>query len=637
MKRNIISIGALFFCFISISQTPKEVAKMQISVDRTYHAEVTQQLKERYIEKEKRVSQYLSKTGEKRTLVIDDKRNSKYMIDVIDGKPIYYTIDNKSAAEGTLTIEMHGIMGLSTHGEGMKVGIWDQNRALGTHQEFTVSSGDSSSRMTNGDNASEGVSTNHATHVAGTMVARGVNPNARGMAYRANIVSYNWANDENEVQQEANNGTLITNHSYGIPLENAQDWMPGNYSSEAVAWDYIAFSNPYTLSVISAGNNGNDNNSAAMMPGGWDKLIGNKVSKNTLVVANAGGVARDSQGNLTNVIINSTSSQGPTDDFRVKPDIAGVGTSVFSCTGNSTTSYDTYSGTSMAAPNVAGSILLLQQYHNTKYGNFMRSATLKGIVCLTADDAGTDGPDPKFGWGLLNMKKASSLITHKGESKSVIEENNLTTGQTYTKTVTLNEAGTFLAGISWTDYPGTSKDGLLNSASKALVNDLDIRVTKDGETYLPWVLDALDPKVAVKTDNKVDNIEIIRIDNASPGIYTITVTAKGSVYSPSGSSPGQNYSLIVYADNLTATASREDMELSQIKIYPNPVENTLFIQNTRDYPIEKIEIFDAIGKKVYDSESLSSNSVDVSTLTAGIYLVKLYSDSTHTTQKIVKK
>jgi len=636
MKRNIITINALFLSFVVLSQTQKEIEKMQMSIDRTYQAEVTEYLKKQHLEKEKRVAEYLSKTNEERALIINENE-SKYMVDVIDGKPIYYAIDNKIEAEGVLTTQMYGFTGLDTHGEGMKIGVWDQNRALGTHQEFYTLNGNTTSRMSYGDNATSGVSTNHATHVAGTMVALGVNPNARGMAFRANIVSYNWADDETEVQQEANAGTLITNHSYGIPLENADNWMPGCYSSEAVNWDFIAFSNPYLLSVISAGNNGDDNNSSSMISGNWDKLIGNKVSKNTLVVANAGGVTRNSQGKLTNVAINTSSSQGPTDDFRIKPDISGIGTGVFSCIGTSNTAYDTYSGTSMAAPNVAGSILLLQQYYNKKYGNFMRSATLKGIICLTADDAGTDGPDPKFGWGLLNMKTASNLITRQGENKSLIEENNLTTGQTYTKTVTLNEVGTLFAGISWTDYPGTAKNNMLNSTSKALVNDLDIRVTKDGVTYLPWVLDPFDPRVATKGDNSVDNIEIIKIDDATPGVYTITVTAKGSVYSPPGNPPGQKYSLIVYADDMTATASVDELESAQIKIYPNPVENTMFIQNTSNQSIEKIEIFDAIGKKVYYSDSLNNNSVDVSTLTSGIYLVKLYSGSLHTTQKIVKK
>jgi hypothetical protein len=35
----------------------------------------------------------------------------------------------------------------------------------------------------------------------------------------------------------------------------------------------------------------------------------------------------------------------------------------------------------------------------------MKSATLKGLACHTAFDAGNVGPDYVYGWGLLNMSK----------------------------------------------------------------------------------------------------------------------------------------------------------------------------------------------------------------------------------------
>jgi len=34
------------------------------------------------------------------------------------------------------------------------------------------------------------------------------------------------------------------------------------------------------------------------------------------------------------------------------------------------------------------------------YGNYLRSASLKGLILHTADDAGLDGPDAVFGWGI---------------------------------------------------------------------------------------------------------------------------------------------------------------------------------------------------------------------------------------------
>ena len=40
----------------------------------------------------------------------------------------------------------------------------------------------------------------------------------------------------------------------------------------------------------------------------------------------------------------------------------------------------------MASPNVAGSLLLLQEHYNNLNGEFMKSATLKGLACHTATD-----------------------------------------------------------------------------------------------------------------------------------------------------------------------------------------------------------------------------------------------------------
>ncbi|MFD2145132.1 hypothetical protein [Mucilaginibacter antarcticus] len=42
----------------------------------------------------------------------------------------------------------------------------------------------------------------------------------------------------------------------------------------------------------------------------------------------------------------------------------------------------------------------------------MRAATLKGLACHTAIDGGNAGPDYTYGWGLLNMPRATELITN---------------------------------------------------------------------------------------------------------------------------------------------------------------------------------------------------------------------------------
>ena len=74
--------------------------------------------------------------------------------------------------------------------------------------------------------------------------------------------------------------------------------------------------------------------------------------------------------------------------------------------------YDIYSGTSMATPAITGSSMLLQQYYSQLHNTFMRSATLKGLLIHTADEAGPyPGPDYMYGWGLVDIAKAAAVIT----------------------------------------------------------------------------------------------------------------------------------------------------------------------------------------------------------------------------------
>ena len=124
-------------------------------------------------------------------------------------------------------------------------------------------------------------------------------------------------------------------------------------------------------------------------------------------VANGLDASIDNDGNLNSGGRNSSSSEGPADDLRIKPDIMGNGTGLYSTYESADAVYSTISGTSMASPNVAGTLLLLQQHYKNVTNNFMKAATLKGLACHTADDAGNIGPDPVFGWGLLNAKKAA--------------------------------------------------------------------------------------------------------------------------------------------------------------------------------------------------------------------------------------
>ena len=247
-----------------------------------------------------------------------------------------------------------------------------------------------------------------------------------------------------------------------------------------------------------------------------------------MVVANAQDAIINSDGTLNSVRISSSSSEGPTDDLRIKPDITGNGTGLYSTYDGTDDAYNTISGTSMASPNITGSLLLLQQYYNETDGNFMRASTLKGLALHTADDFGAVGPDAVSGWGLMNTKKAAETITKKG-LQSIISEIELSQGSTYSIVVKSDGLEPLLASISWTDMPGTENTGEANDSTPVLVNDLDIRVVKNAETsstFMPWKLTSVDTNE--QEDNIVDPFERVDVENAS-GEYIITISHKGTL------------------------------------------------------------------------------------------------------------
>lgn len=541
---NLYLAFAVLFSITSFGQSPEEVREIVQNYDLKLLKE-----KEEYYRKQEEIEKKKAVAAANinhwpLVIVKEDGSIAELMKLTPDGYPIYYTTENVNAARSTRTNHLHsgGSLGLNLEGQGMTVRVWDGGRVRASHNAF-------GGRVTVVDDLTEALNF-HSTHVAGTMVAS-ANPAAvKGMAPQATARTFNWTNDESEALSEVQLGMLISNHSYGVPISGTSgplpSWIIGAYISDSYAWDDIAYSSPYYLQVASAGNDGGNNSNSDPLAAGFDKLVGNKVAKNNLVVANAQDVSTNTDGTLAGSInINTSSSQGPADDLRIKPDITGNGTGLTSTNSTNNTSTTVLSGTSMASPNVAGSLILLQQHYNNLYGSFMRSSTLKGIACHTADDGGDIGPDAVFGWGLLNSKKAAETITNNGLTSWVSEEN-LNQNQSFTMNVNSNGSQPLIASITWTDVPGViNTSSIPNDSTPALVNDLDIRITRNGTTYYPWALTSNPNNAAIRNgDNNVDNVEQVKIDTPASGQYTITVTHKGTLVNNS-----QKYSLVVTGIN----------------------------------------------------------------------------------------
>ncbi len=481
-------------------------------------------------------------------------------VDVENGRPVYNITDNVRAADSVSADEVQpgGSLGLSLTGSGVMLLEWDGGSARTTHQEF-------GGRVTSVDGA--GISS-HSTHVAGTMVGAGVNANARGMSYQASLRSFDWNSNTSEMASEAASGYQVSNHSYGnvtgwyhdgsdwywygnVSHSNSEDSNFGYYNSTARSWDNVCYNAPYFLPVKSAGNDRGDGPNTQPAGYYWD---GNSWEPNTISRPKDGGTdgydTVSTYGNAKNILtvgavndviggyngpgsvgMSSFSGFGPADDGRIKPDIVGNGVSLTSATSSSNTSYGSSSGTSMSSPNVSGSLgLLIQHYSDTHAGAKMRAATIKGLALHTADECGSfDGPDYRFGWGLLNVKTAAQVISDDVALTDAISEEVLSDGGTFTHSVYSDGTGPLRVTISWTDPRGTVPSSGLDPATAVLVNDLDLRVT-NGTTHFPWRLDRNNPANAATTgDNSVDNVEQVLIKTPTAGYYDITVSHKGSL------------------------------------------------------------------------------------------------------------
>jgi hypothetical protein len=502
--------------------------------------------------------------------------------------PVFYITNNSIAADTVSTDEVwpSGSAGLSLSGTGMTIAEWDGGAVYAEHWDLA-------GRVTQADDASK--ISGHSTHVAGTLIGAGaLLIDTRGMAYTAQLDAYDWNFDSVEMAVAAADGRLISNHSYGVAAgwiymggdppdtwwwiggsadTDLEDLNFGYYDSESAVWDQIAVDAPYYLIVKAAGNDRFDlgpepgeeytivdqqgepvatstlERPADCAPAGYDCLPTHAGAKNILTV----GAVDDLPGGYLpiggpgQVGMTLFSGWGPTDDGRIKPDLVGNGSFLYSAW-SLPELYGLAAGTSQATPNVSGSLLLLQQHFENLNGpgQYMRAATLKALAIHSADEAGeAPGPDYAYGWGLLNTQSAAQVISGAGGAHQVVE-GSLAGGAVATHAVNVTRPGSVVtATLVWPDPPGSPPAPAVDPPDPMLVNDLDLRVRRGAATWFPWVLDPADPAAAATTgDNVRDNVEQVRVSPADTCSYAVEVSHKNSLFEGAA----QDYSLIISVD-----------------------------------------------------------------------------------------
>ncbi len=597
-----------------------------------------------------------------------------------NGLPAYYTVDNLNAALTVRTYDVwpagvgNGFYNLSGATTAIgELAEWDGGLVRFAHQEF-------GGRAASGDGAGSLLA--HSTHVAGTLIAAGVNISARGMSYAAPLRTYEWTNDTTEMATAAAAGLQISNHSYGfitgwflngatyywygdLAVSATEDYGFGYYDGSAIDYDDVAYNAPYYLICVAAGNerddtgpvtgshmhwdNGlatwvssTDGHPADGQSGGFDTISYFSNAKNILCV----GACNDIGAGYTqpsDVVLTGFTSWGPSDDGRIKPDIVANGLSLFSCNSTANNAYTNMSGTSMATPNAAGSINLIAQDYEVVKGQSPWSSTLKALVVNAADEAGpADGPDYMNGWGLLNIHRMADIVhTAPGGDAGVIEAG-INTGQTDTYFFEVSSPQNVRVTLVWTDPAGAAHPIAVDNTTPALINDLDLRMTNvvTLTTTMPWILNVAAPaNNATKGDNLVDNVEQVDLASAAAGVYRVTVGHKGVL-----SSGAQNYSLVYRGmHEVQATPVAGNVPTFALSTpYPSPVSGTATVNFTMGQEGRvSIAVYDVAGRRVaslLDASSYaagpSSVQFDAHNIPSGVYFVKMQTASTTLSKKI---
>ena len=550
-----------------------------------------------------------------------------------------YDADANLIAASTSNVDAlwpSGSLGRSLDGLGVRIGQWESSVARSTHQEFA-------GRYVALDASAP---SNHASHVAGTLGATGVDPSARGMASSAQITGRTLDGDTFEMGVDAGDGMRLSNHSYGRfagfttntlgqifwlgdwTVSPFEDYQFGYHDERAQAFDQVIYNNSGLLSCVAAMNERNDTGPApggqwffrdlldiapdedwilstnpapqmqSAIDGGYDTITAQGSAKNVLVV----GAVEDvlvADPDPWDIVSAPFSGWGPADDGRIKPDIVANGVGVYSAISTADDAYDTSDGTSMATPTVTGGVALLLEQWRIENSVDPLASTMKAVLLHTTIEAGSaDGPDYRFGWGLFDAASASGVISQDVVRPWTIQERTLLDSETI-EIPLIADGGELRVTVVWTDPAGTPAPTSVDPTDLMLVNDLDARLIEDEGpgVYFPWRLDPDAPAAAAtRGDNFRDNVEQLDGDFSAGELLTLRIDHKGLL-----SDGQQTFSLVVTgaspgAQRLYVDADRPGGNGRSWAAAFDDLQDALFFASTA--PVDFYEIWVAEGTYV---------------------------------------
>lgn len=433
----------------------------------------------------------------------------------------------------------------------------------------------------------------HGTHVTGSVLGDGAASQGlhKGVAPKARVFFQSLLDpkgglgglpvDLNNLFDSAYQaGARVHNNSWGSLAQ-------GSYRASSKEVDEFVHDHRDMVIVFSAGNDGKASDpvppdTRTAQPGfvNWKSIGAPASAKNCITVGasrsdrTTGGYSTLTYGvawqadfptpPISNELVSGApeslaafSSRGPTDDYRIKPDLTAPGTDIVSCKSSLAPlgefwgplpphqyAYD--GGTSMAAPLVTGCAALVREYYTSTQNHLPSAALVKatlinGTRWLSGSDAMADcGTQPNYhqGFGGLDMSSTIPVSVtpdpprfelHFVDTWQDPARHFTFTGQRHRYQFTLDVQAELRICLVYTDLPARALQNNLNLFLQRLPSPTD---KWRGNQQLPFSLGGPDT---------TNNVEIIRLPTAAPGEYLVQITSQNLL----STNPAQDYALVI--------------------------------------------------------------------------------------------
>lgn len=187
---------------------------------------------------------------------------------------------------------------------------------------------------------------------------------------------------------------------------------------------------------------------------------------------------------------------------------------------------------------------------------------------------------------------------------------------------------------------------VLESGSQSLVLGENIKLKYNYRSYanactVKFYMDTdrnpyNETKILISTQNNNKTESVISQLTANWTVENLVIGGKYYIYAEISDATRTRFMYLDYEFNVKDDSNIEDNNLDEISIYPNPTSEKLNL-NLGDNKVKQITISTITGKQILVITNLTKNeTIDLSKLESGIYLINIQTNTKTITKKIIK-